>query len=101
MVTVDEYQTITTNAVKKNVNPIWDSSFTLHVRPTSILHIKLFDQKRFKKKGQGFLGLVNISAGSFLEQVRGGAEGEHMELIDAQRFLIFFSHGLYFQNTWR
>jgi hypothetical protein len=77
--TVDESQTVTTNAARKNVNPVWNSSFTLQVRPTSLLCIKLFDQKRFKKRGQGFLGLVNISAGSFLERIIGGAEGEHMK----------------------
>jgi len=34
---------------------------------SSILIIQVFDQKKFKKKDQGFLGVINIRVGDVLE----------------------------------
>jgi len=33
------------------------------VLPNSTIAIQVFDQKKFKKKGQGFLGVVNLFVG--------------------------------------
>lgn len=33
----------------------------------SILAIQVFDQKKFKKKDQGFLGVINIRVGDIIE----------------------------------
>jgi len=35
--------------------------------------IQVFDQKKFKKKDQGFLGVINIRVGDILEM---GADGD-------------------------
>jgi len=41
----------------------------------SILAIQIFDQKKFKKKDQGFLGVINVRVGSIIDLDVGG-EGE-------------------------
>lgn len=38
----------------------------------SILAIQIFDQKKFKKKDQGFLGVINVRVGSVLDFEAGG-----------------------------
>lgn len=38
----------------------------------SILAIQIFDQKKFKKKDQGFLGVINVRIGSVVDLEVGG-----------------------------
>ena len=38
----------------------------------SILAIQIFDQKKFKKKDQGFLGVINVRIGSVMSLDIGG-----------------------------
>ena len=38
----------------------------------SILAIQIFDQKKFKKKDQGFLGVINVRIGSVIDLEMGG-----------------------------
>lgn len=38
----------------------------------SILAIQIFDQKKFKKKDQGFLGVINVRLGSVIDLDAGG-----------------------------
>ena len=38
----------------------------------SILAIQIFDQKKFKKKDQGFLGVINVRIGSVMDLEIGG-----------------------------
>ena len=38
----------------------------------SILAIQIFDQKKFKKKDQGFLGVINVRIGDVLDLEIGG-----------------------------
>lgn len=38
----------------------------------SILAVQIFDQKKFKKKDQGFLGVVNVRIGSVMDLDAGG-----------------------------
>ena len=38
----------------------------------SILAIQIFDQKKFKKKDQGFLGVINIRVGDVIDLDIGG-----------------------------
>lgn len=33
----------------------------------SILAVQIFDQKKFKKKDQGFLGVINVRVGDVIE----------------------------------
>lgn len=37
------------------------------VNEDSILAVQVFDQKKFKKKDQGFLGVINIRVGDVIE----------------------------------
>lgn len=82
--------------IKKTLNPYWNESFDMYVPPPtflctyqmdtdgldrratdeSILAVQIFDQKKFKKKDQGFLGVVNVRIGSVLDLDVGG-DGEY------------------------
>lgn len=42
------------------------------VTENSIIAVQIFDQKKFKKKDQGFLGVINIRVGDVLELGLGG-----------------------------
>jgi E3 ubiquitin-protein ligase NEDD4 len=81
--TVNGDQTKTTQVTKRTLNPYWNESFDLYVgcippspqsltlpsrvNEDSILAIQVFDQKKFKKKDQGFLGVINIRIGDIIE----------------------------------
>ena len=45
------------------------------VNEDSILAIQIFDQKKFKKKDQGFLGVINVRVGDVID-LQMGADGE-------------------------
>lgn len=66
VITVDGAQTKTTKTAKKTLNPYWNESFALNATEDSILVIQVFDQKKFKKKDQGFLGVVNVRIGDVI-----------------------------------
>ncbi|KAI5857099.1 hypothetical protein BZA05DRAFT_166177 [Tricharina praecox] len=66
VVTVDGEQTHTTSVIRKTLNPYWNESFDIHVTESSIIAVQIFDQKKFKKKDQGFLGVINIRVGDVL-----------------------------------
>ena len=38
----------------------------------SILAVQVFDQKKFKKKDQGFLGVINVRIGDVIDLQMGG-----------------------------
>lgn len=42
----------------------------------SILAVQVFDQKKFKKKDQGFLGVINIRIGDVIE-LSSDSDGEY------------------------
>lgn len=42
------------------------------VNEDSILAIQIFDQKKFKKKDQGFLGVINVRMGDVIDVQMGG-----------------------------
>ncbi|KAG6812564.1 hypothetical protein H0H92_002216 [Tricholoma furcatifolium] len=62
VLTVDGEQTCTTAIVKKSLTPVWEEQFDILVRPSSAIAIQIFDHKKFKKRDQGFLGVLNLSA---------------------------------------
>lgn len=45
------------------------------VTEDSVLAVQIFDQKKFKKKDQGFLGVVNVCIGNVIDLDAGG-DGE-------------------------
>ena len=50
------------------------TKLTLYRRASeeSLLAIQIFDQKKFKKKDQGFLGVINVRIGSVIDLDVGG-----------------------------
>ncbi|CEG82702.1 Putative E3 ubiquitin-protein ligase [Rhizopus microsporus] len=72
VVTVDGEQTHTTTVMKKTLNPYWNESFDLQVTNNSVIAVQVFDQKKFKKKDQGFLGVINIQVSSVFDIETGG-----------------------------
>lgn len=56
------------------MNPYWNESFDFRANEDSILAVQVFDQKKFKKKDQGFLGVINIRIGDVIE-LANGADG--------------------------
>lgn len=67
VITIDGAQTKTTKTAKKTLNPYWNELFTFNATENLILVIQVFDQKKFKKKDQGFLGVVNIRIGDAID----------------------------------
>ncbi|CAO3643868.1 unnamed protein product [Mucor fragilis] len=74
VVTVDGEQTHTTTVMKKTLNPYWNESFDLQVNNSSVIAVQVFDQKKFKKKDQGFLGVINVQVSSVFDLAVGGDE---------------------------
>lgn len=72
--TIGGEQTHTTSVIKKTLNPYWNETFDLRVNEDSILAIQIFDQKKFKKKDQGFLGVINVRIGDVIDLQMGDDE---------------------------
>ncbi|KAI9028089.1 hypothetical protein CLU79DRAFT_737674 [Phycomyces nitens] len=80
IVTVDSEQTHTTTVMKKTLNPYWNESFDLQVTNRSVIAVQVFDQKKFKKKDQGFLGVINVQVGNVFDVDIGGDEMLNLDL---------------------
>ncbi|KAG5440778.1 hypothetical protein PCK2_000214, partial [Pneumocystis canis] len=80
VITVDGEQTQTTSVIRKTLNPYWNESFEINVKESSILAVQIFDQKKFKKKDQGFLGVVNLRISDVIDLSLGG-DGKHVVFI--------------------
>ncbi|MBW0511161.1 hypothetical protein O181_050876 [Austropuccinia psidii MF-1] len=74
VIMVDGDHTKTTSAIKKTLNPYWNESFDIVVKDSSVVTVQIFDQKKFKRKDQGFLGVINIRVSSVLDLDLGGEE---------------------------
>ncbi|KAF8497183.1 C2 domain-containing protein, partial [Russula emetica] len=72
VITVDSAQTHTTNVIKKTLNPYWNEYFNVTVKDSSVVAIQIFDQRKFKRRDQGFLGTVNIEIANYLDLELGG-----------------------------
>ncbi|KAK5074263.1 hypothetical protein LTS08_005217 [Lithohypha guttulata] len=72
--TIGGEQTKTTQVIKKTLNPYWNESFDMRANEDSVLAIQIFDQKKFKKKDQGFLGVINVRVGDVIDLDMGGDE---------------------------
>ncbi|KAF7723562.1 E3 ubiquitin-protein ligase pub1 [Apophysomyces ossiformis] len=80
VVTVDGEQTHTTTVMKKTLNPYWNESFDLKVTNQSVIAVQVFDQKKFKKRDQGFLGVINVQVGNVFDLSVGGDEMLNLDL---------------------
>ncbi|PVH73234.1 hypothetical protein DL98DRAFT_431737 [Cadophora sp. DSE1049] len=65
--TIGGEQTKCTTVIKRTLNPYWNESFDLRATEESILAVQIFDQKKFKKDDQGFLGVINIRVGNVID----------------------------------
>ncbi|CAH7672338.1 hypothetical protein PPACK8108_LOCUS7148 [Phakopsora pachyrhizi] len=74
VIMVDGDHTKTTTAMKKTLNPYWNESFDITVKDSSVVTVQIFDQKKFKRKDQGFLGVINIRVANELDLDLGGEE---------------------------
>ncbi|KAF5369483.1 hypothetical protein D9758_002754 [Tetrapyrgos nigripes] len=62
VLTVDGEQTSSTTVSRRTLSPTWNDHFDVTVRQSSMIAIQVFDHRKFKKRDQGFLGVVNIAA---------------------------------------
>ncbi|RYP03411.1 hypothetical protein DL764_005170 [Monosporascus ibericus] len=69
--TINGEQTKTTAVSKRTLSPYWNENFDFRATEDSILAVQVFDQKKFKKKDQGFLGVINIRVGDVIELADG------------------------------
>ena len=76
--TISGEQTKTTSVIKKTLNPYWNEVFDMRATEDSILAIQIFDQKKFKKKDQGFLGVINVRVGDVIDLDIGGDGALHI-----------------------
>ncbi|KAJ2721794.1 hypothetical protein GGI07_003728 [Coemansia sp. Benny D115] len=72
VLTVDGAQTQTTKALKRTLSPYWNETFEVRVKPTSVITAQVFDQRKFKKRGQGFLGVINVQVSQYINVETGG-----------------------------
>ncbi|KAF9241124.1 hypothetical protein BU15DRAFT_87357 [Melanogaster broomeanus] len=72
VISVDGDQTYTTNITKRTLSPAWNQHFDITIRPSSAITIQIFDQRRFRKRDQGFLGLVQLGGDEALEHSANG-----------------------------
>ncbi|PVG00224.1 HECT-domain-containing protein [Serendipita vermifera] len=80
VITVDAEQTHTTSVIKKTLNPYWNENFEVTVVDSSVVAVQVFDQRKFKRRDQGFLGVVNIKVADVLDLELGGHETLTLDL---------------------
>ncbi|KAF4995018.1 hypothetical protein FGRMN_5406 [Fusarium graminum] len=78
--TINGEQTKTTTVSKRTLNPYWNESFDFRTNEDGILAVQVFDQKKFKKKDQGFLGVINIRVGDVIPELSPDADGKLIRL---------------------
>ncbi|CAE6476809.1 unnamed protein product, partial [Rhizoctonia solani] len=88
VITVDSEQTHSTSLIKKTLNPYWNESFDVTVTNSSVVTIQVFDQRRHKRRDQGFLGGVDIRVGEIVDLEVGGHEMLTLELKDSNNNLV-------------
>ncbi|TFK40825.1 hypothetical protein BDQ12DRAFT_648114 [Crucibulum laeve] len=72
VLTVDGEQTSTTAIMKRTLNPTWDESFDVNVRQSSMIAIQIFDHRKFRKRDQGFLGVINVQGAEVFSHAASG-----------------------------
>ncbi|KXN88286.1 putative E3 ubiquitin-protein ligase hulA [Leucoagaricus sp. SymC.cos] len=59
-VLVDGEQVYSTSVLRRTLSPPWNEAFEFKARASSMIAIQVFDHKKFRKRDQGFLGVINI-----------------------------------------
>ena len=66
--TADQLQTQTSSVAKRTLDPFWNTVFIFrNITPTSLVRIIVYDQKRFLKEHQGFLGKLEFRVDDLLK----------------------------------
>ncbi|KAH9967964.1 hypothetical protein BC827DRAFT_460325 [Russula dissimulans] len=80
VLTVDSDQVYTTRPVKKTLCPCWNEPFDVMVKEFSEVVVQVFDQRKFKRRDQGLMGIVNFNVTSYLDIELNGREMVQLEL---------------------
>jgi hypothetical protein len=68
---------------------ITNNLYVSEAKNQSVIAVQVFDQKKFKKKGQGFLGVVNVQVGNVFDVSIGG-DGKNMSTISLLLLKMWF-----------
>lgn len=99
VITVDAEQTHTTSVMKKTLNPYWNESFDITVKDTSVIAVQIFDQRKFKKRDQGFLGVVNVKVSDVIDLELGGHEMLTLDLKKSNDNLVVHGKLIIYLST--
>ncbi|PCH38485.1 HECT-domain-containing protein [Wolfiporia cocos MD-104 SS10] len=99
VITVDAEQTHTTSVIKKTLNPYWNESFDIFVKDSSVIAVQIFDQRKFKKRDQGFLGVVNIRVSDVIDLELGGHEMLTLDLKKSNDNLVVHGKLILYLST--
>ncbi|EPQ58094.1 HECT-domain-containing protein [Gloeophyllum trabeum ATCC 11539] len=99
VITVDAEQTRTTSVIKKTLNPYWNESFDVTVKDSSVIAVQIFDQRKFKRRDQGFLGVVNIRVSDVLDLDLGGHEMLTLDLKKSNDNLVVHGKLIIYLST--
>ncbi|KAH8833564.1 hypothetical protein DL96DRAFT_1577533 [Flagelloscypha sp. PMI_526] len=99
IVTVDAEQTQTTSVIKKTLNPYWNESFDVTVKDSSVVAVQIFDQRKFKRRDQGFLGVVNVRVSDYLDLELGGHEMLTLDLKKSNDNLVVHGKLIIYLST--
>ncbi|KAI0279868.1 hypothetical protein BGY98DRAFT_1095933 [Russula aff. rugulosa BPL654] len=80
VITVDSEQIHTTSVIKKTLNPYWNEHFDIVAKGSSVVKVQIFDQRKFKRRDQGFLGFVEIRVTDYLDLELGDQETVQLDL---------------------
>ncbi|KAG6335883.1 hypothetical protein ID866_3220 [Astraeus odoratus] len=99
VITVDAEQTHTTSVIKKTLNPYWNESFDITAKDSSVVAVQIFDQRKFKRRDQGFLGVVNVRVGDVLDLDLGGHEMLTLDLKKSNDNLVVHGKLIIYLST--
>ncbi|KIJ27445.1 hypothetical protein M422DRAFT_271426, partial [Sphaerobolus stellatus SS14] len=99
VITVDAEQTHTTTVIKKTLNPYWNENFDINVKDNSVIAVQIFDQRKFKRRDQGFLGVVNVRVSDVLDLELGGHEMLTLDLKKSNDNLVVHGKLILYLST--
>ncbi|WVO14667.1 hypothetical protein L204_102304 [Cryptococcus depauperatus] len=81
IVSVDSEHIHTTSVIKRSSNPYWNEDFDIEIRENSVISIRIFDERKYRKRhNQGSLGVVNVRIADVIRPAIGGKEIVEREL---------------------